>query len=376
MMKIIKTHGIYEYFREFKSNPEQDSDEWIKARTKTIGGSEIAVIQGISPFNTIRGLMESKVNSNRWEGTFATLWGKTFESIVQQWCHMKFDTTITGTNAFLRDFPDHEGFSFSPDGIGLVNFEELHYHNGKVVGSLKRYRTVLFEFKAPFSRSVKENDDPPPYYISQVKMGLDLINITDMGLLVEAVIRRCAWEDLNYTATFDRIIHAGNGFKKALGFGCMYLYAYTEYMNYTVFDKFKMLCEKEDLDYDDAIDFGTCSKELLEEVMYLVSKDLMLYYRSTICIPESEENMIEKGYWRALVIQKQRDIKVLGVLPWKIMRVVYNPIEKEIGYLDEYKDKVIDVLSTIEKCRENPENTNHILDEYFSTTTEDYYEYV
>jgi|SRR3989344_526356 len=377
MLRLIKREEIKNYLEKYSDYPKQNSDEWIKERKKTIGGSEIAVIQGTSPFCTLRGLIERKIGVDNFGGSFATWWGKMFEDVVQDWCEYKFSTKIYGNNSFLRDFNDYEGFSYSPDGIGEAVLNEKTIYNDKVIGNISRVRIILFEFKSPFSKKIKEGM-PQSYYVSQVKMGLNLIDIVEVGILVEAVFRRCSWGDLDFSPKYDNILHSKNEYKNVYTYGVIYVYTYKG----TVIDrsddplkKLKQLYSEEYYDFNDVIDYGECSKELLGEVLKLSTENILFTIRSPLIVPNIEEHITILSTYEYLTTEDamKASIVVLGYIPWKLMDVVYHIIEKEYDYLDKYKNDVSNILDIVDKCRNNPSNINRILNEHFCNKIEDNY---
>ena len=360
MLKLLKTDEILRYLDYFKDQPKQNSKEWQETRRLSIGGSEIAIIQGISPFKKLRNMMEAKINNNYWDGNIYTWWGKVFEPIVKSWCELVFHTKIYGTNDYLRNIPNKDGFAYSPDGIGVVQIPiEIEYNNS----ILRRYvedKIVLFEFKSPFGKMVKENV-PEDHYVSQVKMGLDMIDIAEMGLLVEAVFRRCSWNDLDFTTNYDHEFQTKSYNETVSAFGIIYICVHD--ISDINLNNLKAIYKENYLNIDETVDYGTCDRLVLEEILRLITKGHILPVYSHITISNQEMSLrkLEKIYE-----DLTSSAHVIGVLPWKLVDIVYHPIEKTIGYLDQYKEKISEILKVIKDGQNNMANSKNILDKYFN----------
>src|SRR3990172_1061667 len=319
MLKLLKTDEILRYLDYFKDQPKQNSKEWQETRSLSIGGSEIAIIQGISPFKKLRNMMEAKINNNYWDG-----------------------------------------YIYSRDGIGVVQIPiEIEYNNS----ILRRYvedKIVLFEFKSPFGKMVKENV-PEDHYVSQVKMGLDMIDIAEMGLLVEAVFRRCSWNDLDFTTNYDHEFQTKSYNETVSAFGIIYICVHD--ISDINLNNLKAIYKENYLNIDETVDYGTCDRLVLEEILRLITKGHILPVYSHITISNQEMSLrkLEKIYE-----DLTSSAHVIGVLPWKLVDIVYHPIEKTIGYLDQYKEKISEILKVIKDGQNNMANSKNILDKYFN----------
>ncbi|MHB2027928.1 MAG: YqaJ viral recombinase family protein, partial [Acidimicrobiales bacterium] len=146
------------YVNTIKQNRiEQRTPEWLVQKSLTVGGSQIACIQGRNSYCSELDMLRERVGIIERKKTahdcMATNWGIIFEPLIKLWCELKLNTPIIGDNIYIRH--SINTISYSPDGFGVVNG-----------------RKFLFEFKCPFSRIVKDGVPPPEYYISQVKYGL------------------------------------------------------------------------------------------------------------------------------------------------------------------------------------------------------------
>ena len=150
-----------------------------------------------------------------------------------------------------------------------------------------------------------------------------------------------------------------------------------------IFDNLMKLYKDNEYDFDECIDFGTCDKDLLEEIMYLVSEKLLFKQVGPIVEATCSDDVASEKTSKMVNIldyikslYEEDGVILLGYLPWKIMDIKYHYIEKDVEYLDKYKDKVRDILNTVNKCREDPDNWEKILNGYFGTYIEDHFEYI
>lgn len=77
-------------------NVTQGSPEWLEARRQGIGGSDIGVILGLSPWSTPHDLWMAKVHGDSFEGNEAMEWGKRLEPvIVDKWSEGHPEYTVS-----------------------------------------------------------------------------------------------------------------------------------------------------------------------------------------------------------------------------------------------------------------------------------------
>lgn len=88
-----------------------------------------------------------------------------------------------------------KGCHQSPDGISVIDSELFLKH--VTVGSKwrdlsvfdQKYLNVLFEQKSPARRD--PDGQVPRYYIGQVKLGLEIFDVCDVGCYTESVFLVC-----------------------------------------------------------------------------------------------------------------------------------------------------------------------------------------
>ena len=142
-----------------KYSIRQHTHEWYKLMEKTIGGSELATVLGITPkkYGTRSQLVEKKrVNGNaNQEVSIFCAWGNLFEPIIRSYTEVVLDTQIYGHDICI----EKGRFRFSPDGLGVVRRRKGY----------DVFDIVLFEFKCPFFRN--PDGKVPDWYMPQVFQG-------------------------------------------------------------------------------------------------------------------------------------------------------------------------------------------------------------
>lgn len=365
-LRLVKMNRIKKFLELYNDSPNQGTVEWKEARKKTIGGSEISIVFGQNPFKNMRQLVESKLEDT-WKGNVSTWWGKLFECIIKKWCEMIFETEIIGSNAYFRGIEEYECFSYSPDGLGVANLNENIYNSeNKIIGHKESLKIVLFEFKAPMSKKINKNE-APVYYVPQVKTGLELIRIAEVGILIEIVFRRCAWEDLNFSNEYNKIFHKDKLLNTPFAIGVIYICAPNDFKTNDKYKKLLQIYEKELLSESETVDFGICSDELFNETLSLLADELLVRYNSQIVNDPNDEYDFYKEFL-LLNINIDKKLTILGVLPYKIMDLAYHPINKEFGYLDDVKDTVKALIDVVNRSRKDLVNKKKILDDYFNNT--------
>lgn len=183
----------------------QHSAEWLAARKFVIGGSSIATVIGQNPYSDIAKMVHERLDGEFTSSVYMQ-WGNLFEDVIKEYCEIRLGAEIIGEDLFL---PHGETLAFSPDGLGVVehgrlsNFVDSSVNPDDVGDSAQ---CTLFEFKCPFARI--PGGRPPSYYVPQVKMGLDIIEQTDIGVLVEGVFRLCSWADLGLNLNFSELLQS------------------------------------------------------------------------------------------------------------------------------------------------------------------------
>lgn len=333
---------IIEWLAKHDNNITQHSDAWHVARTTTIGGSSISTIMGLNPFETIASLVSGRCKMSSFDGSIMTEWGNIFEPLICSWVSIKYNTTIRADKFFISN----GNLSYSPDGLCIID--------GKV---------VLLEFKCPFMRIPGKT--PPKYYVPQVKMGLEMIPITEYGLFVEAIYRKCAWVDLIADNTiyevFDRQKSIGD-IDTVLDYGFVGFYFADNVRNAVPNSILR--------DYlgqygtysvpGDIHDLSDITTQLFEKI--IMCKGIKKFYSTTALqcdngnIPVDMLGEVSK-FEQCVTYGTDTGVtgQLLGVLPWKLISIKETIIDKTPEYLVPWMEKINDVTQCITECND-PDN--------------------
>lgn len=387
-MNIDEYDILNKFIEKLGYNPEQKTEDWYKIRKTTIGGSEIATLLGLNPYNNVKGMIAGKIGLSSFNGNLATRWGNLFEYMTQKWCEIifKMKAPIIETGSIDGKI---EGQRYSPDGLGVVEFlneddEKTNY-------------IILFEFKAPFSSL--PNKKIPKHYLPQVKTGLFTIPITEYGIFVNNCYRKCKIDDLNFTSNYDRDFHyqdykkLKNGLEKKTTLACGVIYFYT-------IKKYKKCIEKiiqrlydnneligietipnynyDDLDRiiilnDKKIDFGISSVNIFSRLLYLLELGIIKCEYSDIkinhnavneiqileehCIKHSNSNVDLINYHKEKINSK----KLIGFLPWKLMISDIIQVEPDDNWGELITPLVNDFINTLKIIN----NSEHPIEKFY-----------
>lgn len=373
-----------------KNGVKQHDEEWFQRRIYTIGGSSIAVIMGKNPYSSIQRIIGERIGMYKFIGNIKTQWGTLFEKVIKQYVEIDRRCEIRGEDLFIEGPP---GTSYSPDGLTILENESAS-------------EIVLVEFKCPYSRI--PSGSIPEYYIPQIKMGLDLLNLPTMGLFVEGVFRRCSWEDLGNNPRYDRTLVFKSSGKLPLAYSFIGFY-----FNQSKFDKYreelakrsneqemesfdslkKELWDKYSQQYkntsvDEFVsnDIGTCPENLFTLIMDAFDKKIITQWYGKIKyvdinVPASNGRIImddltkkmEKiklggvtaQYDETIILEsmnKERSeyedfcriggFKNFGILPWKLFRVYYKFIQKETDYIKPWLEKINEIIDVVKRCND------------------------
>jgi putative phage-type endonuclease len=314
------------WIEALQNNILQHTDEWHAARRYTIGGSSVATIMGLNPFETMSSLVTNRLGITSFNGNINTEWGNIFEPLICSYISRKYNTDVVADKYFIKN----GSLSYSPDGLCVID-----------------NKVVLLEFKCPFTRI--PDKAPPKYYVPQVKMGLEMIPIASHGLFVEAIYRKCSWVDLRPDnmeyEVFDRQKDIGE-VDEILDYGFVGFYLTKEHRGYNhlisdFIRHFGSLSEPTDMH-----DISEVSKCLFEQI--IMYPHIGKYYSS------ADHSLALEDDLRAFGQLADADV-LFGILPWKLLRVKETIIEKTPGYLTPWMDKINSVTTMLAECSD-PEN--------------------
>jgi hypothetical protein len=247
-MHINKHLHLQELLEKNSHVPTQGSEEWLKLRMKSVGGSDVASIIGESPYSDIKSFVLSKLNWSSFKGSPQTAFGCLFENVTRNFTEKYFNCKIYETSSIPGCIPFT---SYSPDGLGIVSNSKINMFpinmpsifnksidllNNSI--ELSGEKCILFEFKSPHSRI--PNNSIPSTYISQVLSGLCHIPITDMGIFVDACFRKCSLDDLS-TNNYDYEYHKydKNKFNNESSIAIGIIFVYIDKLNYNIISEFE-----------------------------------------------------------------------------------------------------------------------------------------
>lgn len=351
---------LNDFLDKYKNLPKQGSDEWIKSRETTFGGSELAALISKNKNKTCRKLLEEKITAEKFEGNSFTFWGQLFEPVHRSILEIIYKTSIYETGSIPWD---KEGFKYSPDGIGIINKdhfikilnEDSVTHlpkNNKLIDILESNDaqddiTILFEQKAPANRVL--NYAIPEYYVPQILSGLNVINITDIGIYTEAVFKRCplgklSIDNIEYTESFRYTNNTCSTRPKFIGV----IVLSTPDINYAY--DLKTAYFRNKYTSDMYIDYGDCSSDTFFNIL----KE----WKQTNRIELHYINDVADFYDRFESIADN----IIGIIPWKMFDMQNHIVYRKDDYLDSYHPAIIEGVNTIKQSREDPINRKKIID--------------
>lgn len=321
---------VYNYVMEMSKNGvEQHSDAWKELRKYGIGGSQIAKVIGTCAYGTLEEYLHEKVGiTSAFSSNEYTQWGNLFEDLIKTYVELDKNCKIFGENLF-DDSKMDLGLYYSPDGIAVINGE-----------------ITLLEFKCPFKRKI--NNSIPDHYLSQVQLGLDIINICAHGLYVEGVFRYCSLKQMNFGKDFNMSMNQSSMGRevKAVGFIGFKWKAGTEAAR----DKYNKTRASSKCETTALVDFG--DKSDIKELLALCDSNVLDYTYNMVTANKS----YPKSYYTAeMYLQefKYSGGDILGVLPWKLLRVDYHKVERcaGTGFIERHRGAIENVVKVLRACR-------------------------
>jgi hypothetical protein len=344
----------------------QHDPKWYEAKVYTIGGSSLATIQGVNPMGNIYKLITDKIGITQFAGGIAPRWGNLFEDVIKRYVERDRRCTVYGEDLYIEGPPNT---AYSPDGLAVMDvIDTYHINGGAEKGgetlTAPKISTVLLEFKCPYSRAL--SGSPPVYYIPQVKMGLDILKIADVGLLVEAVFRRCRWNNLDFTDAYDKALKQRCQGDTPLAIGIIGFYfdkttlaAMTDEMK----DALTALYEAYILEFVEAgdasneffcNDIGESSPDLFELIMEMFDRKILRVWYGSIAGRDTVDVAAAMNADMAAFTAfcTERNATNYGILPWKLFRVDYHFIQREPDYLARWLPKIDEIINLVRRCND------------------------
>lgn len=153
------------------------NDRWYELRRQGITASEIAVVMGISPYDSPFNLYWSKVNDWRWEGNQLTSVGRHLEdAIAEWWAHEHAD--LLGDPPFMRAglyaHPDRPWQMATPDR--KIRFR-VPGGGRMVTHGLLECKWVAYSWDG---WGEPGTDEVPVYYRAQALWQLDVLGVDEV----------------------------------------------------------------------------------------------------------------------------------------------------------------------------------------------------
>lgn len=407
MDNFNEKNAILQSFLESMAHlPQQGSAAWLDR--KHIGGSEIAVLNGTGAFKSMFDWLKERCEIKR---SFCPIinsrWGHTFEDIQVTLIEEMWKCKIYETGSV----PGNRNIAYSPDGVAVVENKLINMclnytfkknniefdSDSDVVETLmtvddgldfdfdipeklierdesekedhnkeqscketckERYSTILFEFKSPPKN--KPKGEIPSYYIAQPLTGLCTLTICDYSVFINSMFRRCSLTDLDWNLTYDRTFH--NKDKNGDVEEILALGVFAVYSENSGDDDNDFLFEHGGEGF---IDFGSCDEKVLERMFYKESIGTYKKIHSKIMICNNFKNEcfntnindvnkkinIEKFKTGIMqFINKSRNRKLIGYLPWKLFKIDFLKVTKEPDFVNNLQpiiDKCIDIIRDV-----------------------------
>ena len=232
------------FIKTVETSPQQRSKEWYDIRRTTIGGSEVATILGLNPYDNVRKLIGNKLGISAFTGNTATRWGNLFEHVTKKWCEDVFTLAdgiheIGSVNGIIKNQ------RYSPDGLCIMKLLDNEDN--------PNWYIILLEFKAPLSSL--PNGIIPKHYRPQIQTGLMSMPFCDYSVFINNCYRKCSLDDFNYNGRYDKKFHAGDykkrkyGLEQEIPYACGIICFYQSIEEYDKLYKFYGADDDDD-DYD------------------------------------------------------------------------------------------------------------------------------
>ncbi len=367
---MFKYKQLDHFIEKYKHLPAQGSAEWKSIRENFIGGSEVATILKQNKNKSINKLILEKLGFDKFHGNLITHWGNVFEEMIRLHCEEVFSCTIKETGSIPYE---HGSLSYSPDGLAVVPTTKLIQNFGSLAPGLdpnSPAQLVLFEFKCPHSRI--PTNEIPEHYQPQVNIGMNIIDIMETAIFVQATYRRCSFDVLRYNTH-----HNGYGhFKKAditnppIEYGFMTIYSNEEEAYHQdLKEALTEFCDASEiylnngqviLDIGSVTEtavleeiFGNCVKKIFQiDYCFRQTYNKEVFNREQYVI-EMYDQSLQFRAMEKLQQQTEKHKNIIGILPFKLLNVYMTPVAKNPEYIKETDAhiKAINVLQCINDHR-------------------------
>ena len=366
---MSKYARLDQFISQYKHLPEQGSDEWKALRKDFIGGSEVATILKQNKNKSVTKLVLEKLGFDPFRGNGITYWGSVFEEMIRLHCEEVFSCSIRETGSIPYE---HGSLSYSPDGLAVISTNKLKQQFGKLTEGLNSKagsQLVLFEFKCPHSRL--PSHEVPEHYWPQVNIGMNIIDIMETAIFVQATYRRCGFDMLKHNRNHNPSGHFKRADTTNVPVECGFMVIYADELTDNDEGLKMALLEVGDaseiyVDGEAILDVGTVNDaSLMEEILgNCVNKKYKVDYcfrhmfnpdvfnRDPYTVAMFDESLRYRAT-KELSNQIAKHENIVGIMPFKMMNIFMTPVPKNPNYIEETgaHGKAQDVLQCINDHR-------------------------
>lgn len=374
----------------------QHSKEWLEAKRYVVGGSKIAMVAGTCPYSVVGQYVREKSSGINNPMGIAAQWGNLMEEIIKQQVERDYECTVLGEDLYVRD-QKYNGVAYSPDGVAVMLVGSrgspptregsvcnlLPEGNplippGSALDAMRIPRVVLVEFKCPWSRVL--DGSPPANYVPQVLMGLDMIRVASLGLLAEAVYRRCTIPQLSTNEFNDEHTRRPEpaapttAVRKAKpapqspqspsphiwsGIIGVFVRHHPMVCKNNLYDDWpQWYADIQKWKKESGADFGRMPADVFTTLMAAIDRhDLQAWYpaATTTAVDATREFMGRCAATGSIA---------LGVIPWKLIRIDYHWIAPIPGYIEQVGPRIDMINNAVISAINNPRDAHNIISDF------------
>lgn len=396
-----KLDALIDAFVALWGATRQHTPDWFAAMAETVGGSELSAILDQNPYMNFFDVVARKAAARsgklEWDpGSPACWWGSMFEAVVGRVLELDCATRLKGDKICVQRFAGHRN---SPDGYCVVVLTPLSPpilsdEGSAEVGLGENFVTcappaggwrlhtndepfpehaveaiALIEFKCPMRR--KPDGKVPKQYAPQVQSGLAVSPIASLGLFVDAVFRKCAFDKLGSGKAYDWGFHREKAtWDNPYAWGITAVYAplldaepavrlrkksgssgpaedvaFAAWLLAVAAMGSTEGAESVVLDGDAFIDFGVSPPAQFNPVLGHISSGAFLVIHADPCFADGR-NRDQQDRFRDIAAMRAAapaSHYLLGVIPWKLFEIYYVPVPREPGFMVRVEPKIAEV---------------------------------
>ena len=397
--------------------PMQRTAGWYAGRSSTVGGSELAALLGMNPYSRPEDIVVSKAGFSKFTGNTPCRWGTMFEPAIEAFVALDTGSPVYGSDISVpAPGPLRGKHANSPDGYCVAEFYRDgvdcdgvpqwrlattdSVSAGLAAGRPSVRVPVLLEFKCPYRRI--PDGAVPKQYIPQLWSGLAVAPIAQYAMFVDAVFRTCAFSDLGPSPAFNLAYHGGGVGAAPCAWGFTAVYAprldggglrpaapdgpaapddpddpdgldgldgghgrpnpaYEAWlMSCTVFGGPPTPPSGAAHYAPEPIDFGECGAATIDSALFHIDTG---GFQTTHVGPSTPDGrgaaLCSAGEKYAALAAAQAAAPpgayLLGVIPWKLLKVDYVFVPPRRGFLAEVEPLIVATLAAAAACRAAPD---------------------